>query len=167
MKRYNAAEIVILTLFLTGSMLFFSIFYKYHIWFIEQLQVFLLTSDHFISYLSKPAFLSSYLGDFLTQFYWLNRGGAVVITSSLAVLWILLTLLAKRISGKKVPFILPLLPVIFSWIALCNLEYPVSNIISLILTVLFILIYISIKSVLAKRIWGVIFIFLLYTDCRL
>jgi hypothetical protein len=162
-KRYYAAEIVILTLFLSGCFLFFGIVYKYHIWFIEQLQVFLLTSDHFLSYLSKPAFLSSYLGDFLTQFYWLNWGGAVVITGSLAVLWILLTLLAKRISGKKVPFILPLLPVIFTWIALCNLEYPVSNVISLVITVLFIIIYISIKSIATRRICGVIFVFLLYT----
>ncbi len=107
--------------------------------------------------------MSSYIGDFLTQFYWLNWGGAIVITTCLAVLWILLTLLAKHISDKKVPFFLPLLPVIFSWIALCNLEYPVSNVISLIITVLFIIIYISIKSVPARRTWGVIFIFLLYT----
>ncbi len=161
-KRYNTAEIVILALFFTGSVLFFGIFFKYHIWFIEQLQVFLLTSDHFSSYLSKPAFISSYIGDFLTQLYWLNGGGAIVITVTLALLWILLKILARQIGRRELPFLLPVLPVVFSWIALCDLEYPVSNVISLNISVLFILLYVSIKPVAVRRIAGILLLIHLY-----
>jgi len=161
-RRYSTTELVTLALFFTGCMIFFGVFFKFHIWFIEQLQVFLLTYDHFSTYLSKPAFLSSYIGDFLTQLYWLNGGGAVVITITLALLWLLLKVLARQISRRELPFLLPVLPVVFSWIALCDLEYPVSNVISLNISVLFVLLYISIKQVTARRIAGIFLLIHLY-----
>jgi hypothetical protein len=53
---------------------FFQFFYPYHLFIKEQLQLFLFTSEYFISYLSKPASLASYLGDFFTQFFYLRCG---------------------------------------------------------------------------------------------
>jgi hypothetical protein len=76
--KISIGEIIIISLSSLACLVFFGVFYRYHIFFEEQLQVFLVTGDYFLSYLSKPAFLSSYAGDFLTQFYYLQWGGALV-----------------------------------------------------------------------------------------
>lgn len=162
LKKNNLSGIIFIILFFSGSFIFFGFFFRYHIFFTEQLQVFLLTFDHFLGYLARPAFLSSYLGDFLTQFYYLNFGGAVVITVTLVILWLTVKLLLKKISKNNISFLLPLLPVTFSWLALCNPEYPISNVISLIISLLFTLIYISVRSQNARIVYGVIFVMLLY-----
>lgn len=160
--KHSKLQIVFLLLLFAGFFLFFGIFFKYHIWFSEQLQVFLLTFSHFSRYLAKPAFLSCWTGDFLTQFYWLNWGGAIVNTLTLLAMWALLNSLFNRIGRPKVPFILPLLPVISSFIALCYLEYPVSNSIAVILAVLISLGYISIRPGIFRMVAGTVFVLILY-----
>jgi hypothetical protein len=161
-KKNNLPGIIFIILFFSGSFIFFELFFRYHLFFIEQLQAFLMTFDHFLGYFAKPAFLSSYLGDFLTQFYYLNWGGATVITVTLVIFWFTVNLLLKKISKNDFPFLLPLLPVAFSWIALCNPEFPVSNVISLIISVIFTLIYVSILSQKFRIIYGAVLVILLY-----
>jgi hypothetical protein len=160
--KYSKLQIGFLLLLFAGCFLFFGIFFKYHIWFSEQMQVFLLTFSYFSGYLAKPAFLSCWTGDFLIQFYWLNWGGAIVNTLTLVAMWALLTSLFNRMGRSKVPFILPLLPVITSFIALCYLEYPVSNSIALILSVLISLGYISIRPGIFRVVAGTVFVVVLY-----
>jgi Family of unknown function (DUF6057) len=154
-------KVFIIVLFLS-CLIFFGFFYRYHIFFIEQLQIFLLTFDHFLNYFSKPAFLSSYLGDFFTQFYYLIGGGSVVVTISLGMLWLTISRLLSKINRNNSLFFLSAIPVVFSWIALCNIEFPVSNIISLIISVGCALIYISIRSSRARFLSGIIMLPLLY-----
>ncbi len=154
-------KVFIIVLFLS-CLIFFGFFYRYHIFFIEQLQIFLLTFDHFLNYFSKPAFLSSYLGDFFTQFYYLIGGGAVVVTISLGMLWLTISRLLSKINRNNSLFFLSAIPVVFSWIALCNIEFPVSNIISLIICIVSALIYISIRSPRARFLSGIVMLPLLY-----
>lgn len=161
-RRHIIPGIIIPALFFTGCLLFFGLFYNYHLFFTEQLQVFLLTFDHFTGYLSKPAFLASYTGDFITQFYYLKWGGAVIITGTLILLWFVLKVTLNKITGRRVSFLWPFIPVVLGWIALCELEYPVSNIIALIISVAFTLIYISILSPRARFAAGIILTPLLY-----
>jgi len=161
-RKYSLTGNVMTALLFLGSFLFFGIFYRFHLFFTEQLQVFLLTFDHFLGYLSKPASLASYTGDFLTQFYYLNCGGAVNITASLILLWFTLRIALEKIAGRKVSFILPFIPVILGWIALCDPEYPVSNIIALIISVAVTLIYISLRSPKARLAAGILLTPFLY-----
>ncbi len=161
-RKYSLTGYLIGALFFSGCFLFFGIYYQYHLFFIEQLQVLELTFSHFLGYLSKPAFLASYIGDFITQFYYLKWGGALIITASLILLRITFKLLLKKITGREVSFILTLLPVILGWIALCDPEYPVSNIIALIISVAVTLIYISIRSPKARLGAGIMLTTLLY-----
>lgn len=160
--RNNISEIVFIIVLFLGCLIFFGIFYNYHLFFTGQLQIFLLTFKHFLSYLSKPAFFSSYFGDFFTQFCYLIGGGAVVITITLGILWLSVGLLLKKISKQNSLILLPVLPVIFSWVALCNPEFPVSNIISLIISVVSTLIYVSIRSDRTRILSGIIMLPLLY-----
>ena len=160
--RNNIRGIIFIIVFFLSCLIFFGIFYNYHLFFTGQLQIFLLTFDHFLTYLSKPAFLSSYIGDFFTQFYYLISGGAVVITVALGILWLSVGLLLKKISNQNSFILLPVLPVVFSWVALCNPEFPVSNIISLIISVVSTLIYVSIRSDRTRFLSGIIMLPLLY-----
>jgi hypothetical protein len=161
-RKCSLTGTVMTALFFVGSFLFFGIYYRFHLFFTEQLQVFLLTFDHFLGYVSKPAFLASYIGDFLTQFYNLTWGGAFMITGSLLVLWLTLIDLCRKITGRKFSFFLLLLPLVLSWISLCDPEYPVSNVFALIISVVFTLIYISIQSPKIRLISGIIMAALLY-----
>jgi hypothetical protein len=161
-RKYSLTGKVIAALFFLGSFLFFGIFYRFHLFFTEQLQVFLLTFDHFLGYFSKPASLASYIGDFLTQFYYLKCGGAEIIAASLILLWFTFRIVLRKIAGREVSFILPFIPLILCWIALCDPEYPVSNIIALIISVSVTLIYISLRSPKARLAAGIILTPLLY-----
>ncbi|MGA1976374.1 MAG: DUF6057 family protein [Bacteroidales bacterium] len=161
-NRNSVFETIITTLLFLGCLIFFSFFYRYHLLFTEQLQIFLLTFSHFISYLSKPAFLARYAGDFLTQFYYINGLGAVIITISLSALWLTVRDLLRKAAGREVHFILPLVPSAFCWIALCRLDYPLSNIIAIIISVICTLIYLSIKPAAVRIIYGIIVTGLLY-----
>jgi hypothetical protein len=80
---------------------FFQFFYPYHLFIKEQLQLFLFTSEYFISYLSKPASLASYLGDFFTQFFYLRWGGAIVLALLLCVEWLLIVCLLRKLGAEK------------------------------------------------------------------
>jgi hypothetical protein len=161
-SKYRLTGNIITVFIFLGSFLFFGISYLYHLSFTEQLQVFQLTFSHFLGYLSKPAFLASYIGDFTTQFYYLKWGGAVIITASLIMLWIIFKTLLKKITGREVTFILTLVPVILGWIALCDPEYPVSNIIALIISVTVTLIYLSIRSPKVRLAAAIVMTTLLY-----
>jgi uncharacterized integral membrane protein len=160
--KYHLTRKIFIALLFLGSFLFFGVFYRYHLFFTEQLQVFLLTFNHFLGYISKPSFLASYIGDFLTQFYYLKWGSTVIITSSLILLWISSKYLLTKIAGREVSFILPLIPVILGWIALCDPEYPVSNIIALTISVAVTLIYLSIQSPGPRLAAGIFLTALLY-----
>jgi hypothetical protein len=125
----------------------------------------LLTSDYFLTYFSKPASLSFYIGDFLTQFYYLIAGGAVTITISLFILWLVIGWLFKRIlnnSFNKWWFILPLFPVAFEWILLCSLSYPLGHVVALILTIAFSLGYTCINKTWIRLFIGIAFISIIY-----
>ncbi|MCU0454668.1 MAG: DUF6057 family protein [Bacteroidales bacterium] len=154
--KYLTHKYIIPVIFVAGSFLCFGLFLRYNLWFREQLQVFLLTFDHLQGYFTKPAFLASWIGDFLTQFFHPSWGAATVISITLLILWLLLHVLVKKTGGTKVPFLVPLLPVILCWAALTSLEYPVSNVISLCIAISFVLVYVSIRPATGRQLFGIV-----------
>ena len=145
-----------------GCFIFFYFFYNYHLYFIEQLQIFLLTFGHFMTYFSRPAFLSSFLGDFLTQFYYLAGGGPLVITLTLILLWFITRKLINKFTGRDNGSLLPLIPSIFGWIALCDPEFPLAAIIAMIISGLSALLLISLSGARIRRITGILLLPVLY-----
>jgi hypothetical protein len=65
---------------------FFQFCYAYQFYYKEQTQLFVLASDYLGTYLDKPAWLACMAGDFLTQFYYYQYAGAIILTLSLLVL---------------------------------------------------------------------------------
>jgi hypothetical protein len=161
-KEHKIDRTIFIALLFIGSFFFFNFGYRYHLIFTEQLQVFTLTWEHFLGYLSRPGFLASYSGDFITQFYFLSGGAAIVITTTLFVLWLLTGMLMKKISGREAPVLISALPVILAWIALCDPEYPVSNIVSLIISISVSLLFLSVKNPLLRIPISLALLFLSY-----
>ncbi|MBW6501622.1 MAG: hypothetical protein K0B05_09540 [Bacteroidales bacterium] len=144
------------------AFVFFCFFYDHHLFFSEQLQIFMLTSDHFISCLSKPAFLSSWTGDFLTQFFYLKGGGAFVILITSLILWLIVRELLLKTGYEKKVNLPSIIPVLLTWAALGSIHYPVSVLISFIMVIAFTLVYFRIRTERIRIITGAILIPLLY-----
>jgi hypothetical protein len=159
-KKYFRFSFILV--FFLACLAFFGIFLRYHLFFQEQLQIFLLSPDHFFKYFSKPAALSSYAGDFLIQFFYLRGGGAIVITATLLILWISVKTLLGKLAGREVSLYIALIPVILGWISLCRIEHPLSAETGLIFGILFTLIYLSLKPGLPGYLTAVFLLPILY-----
>lgn len=162
MEKNRKMELIVAGVFFVAAFVFFRFLYQYHLYFVEQLQIFLLTPAHFLSYFSKPALLSSYIGDFLTQFYYLSGGGPAVISLTLILLWLLVRRLLNLLNGRDNGYLWPLIPSAFSWIALCDPEFPLAGVIGLIIAIASFLVYISIERETIRKPAGILMIPVLY-----
>ncbi|HPA87848.1 MAG TPA: DUF6057 family protein [Bacteroidales bacterium] len=162
-EKTRKTELIAAGIFFTGVFVFFHFFYAYHLYFIEQLQIFLFTPAHFLSYFSRPSILSSCIGDFLTQFYYLSGGGPVVISLTLMLLWLLVRRFPMLYSGPDKACLWSLIPSVFSWIALCDPEFPLAAVIGLIIAITSFLLYVSIGRETFRKMAGILMIPVLYT----
>ena len=84
--------------------------YPYHFFYKEQNQLFLWSSDYIASYFQESAWLSSLVGDFLTQFYYYLYAGATILTLTLViVLWLTYIVLRRFGMGRWWAFAVALL----------------------------------------------------------
>lgn len=91
--------------------------------------------------------MSSYVGDFLTQFFYLRGGGAMVLASLFGVEWLLGTVVIKRIAGVANAGLWASFPVLADWILHCDTLHGVSVSVGFILAMSLFLIY----SLTAKK----------------
>lgn len=144
------------------SLLFFTFRYPYHLFFTEQMQLFLLTPSYFAAYLSKPVALASYLGDFFTQFYYLRGGGALVITIHLLILWLLLRSMIRRFSGTQTAPLTALIPVVTVLALHTRLSYSLSFTVAVILSIAALLLLLSIRRNALRLTAGFLLVPILY-----
>ncbi len=128
------------------SFLFFELFYSYHLFFKEQIQLFLFTSDYFLTYFNKPAWLACYAGDYLTQFFYLRGGGAIVLSLLFCFEWLLCFFVIKRISATTKTSLWALFPVGIDWILHCELLHRVSVSVGFLAVIILFLIYSAISK---------------------
>ena len=136
-KRDGFIKLGLLALFAIACIVFFLFYYPYHLFFKEQMQLFLFTSDYSLSYLYKPAALSCYLGDFFTQFFYLRGGGPVVISLTLCLEWLLISYVLKKTGTEKNALLYAFFPIVAEWILHCGLNYSLSSTVSLLLSLVF------------------------------
>ena len=142
-KKYNW----ILPVGLVGlSFVFFQFFYPYHLFFKEQIQLFLCTPDYFISYFKKPGWVASYSGDFLTQFFYLLGGGPSVLALLFGIEGLLSAIVIKRLTSSAKAGLWASLPVLADWILHCDTLHSVSVSIGFILVLCLFLIYSAFSS---------------------
>ncbi len=83
LKRYGMY--VVVAAWATACFLFFHLAYRYHFFFQEQNQIFLLSGEYVAAYLPQAGWASRLIGDFLTQFYYYLLAGPAIITAALLV----------------------------------------------------------------------------------
>lgn len=130
--------------------------------FIEQMQLFRLSRDYIAGYFYKPASLSCLIGDFLTQFYFLKAGGAVIITGCLLLLWYLFDWVISHLFSWKYSYLLSLLVTALVTALHFTLVYPLAATISLILALAAFRFYTVLKRLKTRFILGIILIPVLY-----
>lgn len=64
-KNERSLQWVIAGIFFVVCFAFFQWIYPNHLFFKEQMRIFLYTTDYFISFWDEPAWLSCYVGEFL------------------------------------------------------------------------------------------------------
>lgn len=128
------------------SFLFFQFFYPYHLFFKEQIQLFLFTPDYFLTYLHKPAWLASYSGDFLTQFLYLRGGGPIVVSLVLVTEWLVSTRVIMQIFPTAKAPLWALIPVVADWILHLGILHGISVSMGYIAVLLLFLIYAKISN---------------------
>jgi len=126
--------------------LFFQLFYPYHLFFKEQIQLFIYTPEYFLSYFTKPAWLARYIGDFLTQFFYLRGGGAITVSFILLIEWIFITKVIDKLTSSKLAKLWALIPVVIDLALQCNILHEISYTISIICTLGIYLLFLKIKS---------------------
>ncbi len=129
------------------AFLFFLFLYPYHNLLKEQMTLFLHTSDNFLSYLNKPAWLTSYAGDLLTQFYITAAGGAVIVSLSLLTEWLLFRKVFRSFGMLSAPAsAMAAIPVAVEFLFHCGLHYPLSSTLSTLLALGSFLLIIRIRN---------------------
>src|SRR5665648_26646 len=141
------------------SFLFFQFFYPYHLFLKEETELFLYTSDYFLSYFNKPAWLACYSGDFLTQFFYLRGGGAIVLSILFVIEWTLGLIVIRKITSSIKESIWALIPVIADWILYCDTLNSISVSVGFILVLMLFLIYATISNRWLSTTTGVIMAF--------
>lgn len=161
----HAGGLARILLVLSLGVLCFVFFYfiqPYHLMYDEQMQLFLFSSDYFLSYLSKPGWLACYVGDFLTQFYYFRAGGAIILSFVLGVELLLLLLVFNRM-GRRENWLYAVLPVLIDWFLHTGLNYRLSSSIAFVFALFFFLLYTLINHKNLAMLLGLIFTPILYS----
>ncbi len=136
MKKFlKYSGIVYLILFFAVIFLFYFLIVPYQMGFKEQTGIFISMPSYLALYLQKPAILSEFSGDFLTQLFSIRVCSALIPLLLLLLVWLGISLLIKRVIGKDRAFFCALLPVAVETAYLVYLNYPISSTISLLVAV--------------------------------
>ena len=142
-------EVLVAFILLIGSFLYFQWVVPYHIYFKEQIQLFVYDSSYILSYFSKPGGLASLVGDFLTQFLYLTGGGATVISLLFVFQWLLIVRILNAFGVKQTASLWALLPVIAEWSIISEITSSLAMAVAfaLVLSVIYIYTFIQNKAV--------------------
>ncbi len=161
-KSVRNSELVFSGIFFTGIFIFFMFFYNSHLHFAEQFQLFLLTGDYFVSKLAFPGGFNGWLGDFLTQFFYLSFAGPLIIVGLLLILQLIIKRMLAFINPDPGLFPVSFLPSLLSGMILCNEFYPLSSITGFLIAMIAGLFYMRIEGQTRRYVTGLVFIPLVY-----
>ncbi len=121
--------------------MFYAVLYPFHLHYQEQYQMFLFSFDYLDSFVKMPGGLSDYIGNFIIQFYLYPFFGAFFIALLLMVMQRLVWKIADILDAQKHSLLLSFIPSVLYWGLLCNENYLIGGVVSLVFLLLFILLY--------------------------
>jgi hypothetical protein len=162
-KLLKYAEYIFTGLFFAGIFIFFAFFYNSHLHFREATQLFLLTGDYFIAKMNLPGGFSGWLGEFLTQFYFISIAGPITITILLFVIQKATFRILNTINENRSFFPLSFLVPLNVAMIICDEFYPLSAVVGFLISLLAGWLYISIAQSNRRFLSGIILIPLTYS----
>ena len=145
-KNERSLQWVIAGIFFVVCFAFFQWIYPNHLFFKEQMRIFLYTTDYFVSFWDEPAWLSCYVGNFLIQFFHLTVIGPLIVTCVLLLLWYYSMRVLRKFGNGNMVSIYALFPVALEWGWICRLSYSIASTLTLIFVLWLFLGYIRIKN---------------------
>ena len=145
-KNERSLQWVIAGIFFVVCFAFFQWIYPNHLFFKEQMRIFLYTTDYFVSFWDEPAWLSCYVGNFLIQFFHLTVIGPLIVTCVLLLLWYYSMRVLRKFENGNMVSIYALFPVALEWGLICRLSYSIASTLTLIFVLWLFLGYIRIKN---------------------
>ena len=132
------------SLFFVVYFFYFIIFNRYHLIYLEQIQLFRFDGDYFKDFLSRPGGLAELIGAFLTQFFLFPFVGASIITmAGLAVYAITMDIFRRhKVNGMLWAFVPVLLLAALHSYHLYTLAYTIGFVVS----IGYFAVYISIRN---------------------
>lgn len=141
---------------------FFAVFYRHHLHYQEQLQLFLFTPAYLMETINRPGGLAIYLGRFFTQFFYESFLGASVLTLLLVLLQRFVQDATDFVSRKPVYRPLTFIPSLGYALMLCNEDVLLSGLIAALFSMLCIALYNRTGNSVAGFIFIIIMIPVLY-----
>lgn len=161
-KLIRDSELLFTGIFFSGIFVFFMFFYNSHLHFAEQFQLFLLTGDYFASMIALPGGFNGWIGEFLTQFYYLSVAGPLIIVGLLFAIQLLTRRMLAVVNPDPKLFPLSFLPSLLAGMILCNEFYPLSSITGFVIAMFAGLRYTRIAGQSARFTAGIVLIPLVY-----
>jgi len=124
--------------------LYFSVFKRFHILFLEQNQLFQYNFDFLNEIFAFPGSVSSYIGRFFTQFFISSLVGALVFTLAAFAVFILTKYIYNKYNINSI--ILSIVPVWLLAILLSNGSFTFAQVIGFLFSLSFFSLYISIDT---------------------
>ena len=162
-NTYNTGLLVTVASFLLiSSFLYFQLIVPYHLFFKEQIQLFIFNSTYILSYFSKPGGLACLTGDFLTQFFYLRGGGAIVISLLFVFEWLLIVRILHSFDLNRTASLWALLPIIAEWAYISEINASIAMTVAFALVLLTICFYSRIQNKTVSLIMGILLVPVLY-----
>lgn len=157
-RKFKFIEMLSSVCFGIVVFIFFAFFYDHHLLFIEQLQFFLLTGTHFFEKLVLPGGFNGWIGDFLTQFYYIPLAGALIIALLLVAIQMLTNSVLCHFNQGRNLYPLTFPPAMVSGFILCSELFPLSATTGLTFALAAAFLYTRIKIANNRFIAGIILI---------
>jgi hypothetical protein len=161
-KQLRYAGSALSILFALIVCVFFGYFYRYHLIYQEQFQLFLFTPGYLSETIYKSGGLAEYIARFLIQFYYVPWAGAVIIGLLLVMLQRLLLSVSLAFADKPALFPLSFIPSLFYWILLCEEHYMLTGVVALIGVLVAARVYVSLEVKSVRIVYLYVMLCLLY-----
>lgn len=156
---YRLRWIFLCILFLAFYFYFFT-FNKFHLFYVEQTQLFRFSGDYFRSFLERPGEFIFYLGEFLSQFFVVQYLAAGIVTLLAVSIYFLTQLILKKLGIDAL--VLSFIPVLFIADLQSNHLFKIGLIVGIILALSFGYLYLRLTNNFYRYIIGGITWLLLY-----
>jgi hypothetical protein len=136
--------------------------YRYHFYYIEQLQLFLSNRQYAANTIFQPGGLSRYLAGFLIQFFMFPTAGALITSLLLTSVGILTQCLSEKIAPSPIPFLVSMIPVGLLFILHTDMHYHIQGTIACLIMLMALNGYAGINTFVKRIVTGMILVPVLF-----